>query len=115
MAIAEERLDDARTFAVRGIERAIELNDVFLQTWGLQCVAGIEIQQENVELGALYAGAAQRSRERIGGGWGMQALGLPSTADILSERFGQERAEQLMAPGRDLTLTDAIAMALDSE
>lgn len=115
VAIAEERFDDARGLARTAIERGVELNDVFLQTWGLEYMARIELEFDHPELGALYAGAARSAREQMGGGWGPGSVGLATAEELLAERFGDDEATAMMRPGEAIELADAVGMILGAD
>ncbi|MCZ6506044.1 MAG: hypothetical protein O6834_08740 [Actinobacteria bacterium] len=112
VALTEDRLDDARVLARSGLARGVDLSDVFLQTWGLQYAATIELMNDNVEVAALLVGAAEAERERIGGGWGPQTAGVYDAKTMLVERFDEERAEELIEPGRLMDLAEAVELAL---
>ena len=112
VALAENRLDDARVLARSGLARGVDLSDVFLQTWGLEYMATIELMFDNVELAAKLAGAADAQREKAGGGWGPQTLSDFDVRTMLTERFDEERADELIAPGRLMELAEAAELAL---
>lgn len=115
VALAEGRLADARVQALIGIRSSVELADVFLQTWGLEYLAVIEIESENLELGGLYTGATERSRENIGGGWGPKSVGLATPVEMLQERLGNDGAEHLMRAGREVEFSELVARSLEDE
>jgi predicted ATPase len=115
VAIAEGRFEDARMFAREAIERGLGLNDVFLQTWSLEYMARIELEFDNPELGALFAGAARSAREQMGGGWGPKSVGLATAEELLAERFGNDEATAMMQPGEAVTLAEAVGMALGAD
>ena len=112
VALAEDRLDDARELASAGLIRGVELSDVFLQTWGLEYVATIELLSDNHEQAALLIGAADAQLEKTGGGWSPQTVGVFDARALLTEHFGEDRAKELIAPGRLLDLAEAVEMAL---
>jgi hypothetical protein len=112
VALAEDRFDDARALARAGLIRGVELSDVFLQTWGLEYAATIEWLSDNHEQAALLVGAADAQREKAGGGWGPQTVGVYDVRAMLTEHYGEGRAKELIAPGRLLDLADALEMAL---
>ena len=112
VALAENRLDDARVLARSGLARGVDLSDVFLQTWGLEYTAMIELMFDNVELAAKLVGAAEAQREKAGGGWGPQTLSDFDVRTMLTERFDESRIEELVAPGRLMDLAEAVELAL---
>jgi hypothetical protein len=85
---------------------------LFLQTWGLEYVAAIEWMSDNVDLAAVLVGAADAERDKAGGGWGPQTVGVFDVRTALAERFDEDRIEELLARGRLLDLTEAVEMAL---
>jgi hypothetical protein len=112
VALAEDRLDDARDLARFGIERGVELSDVFLQSWGLEYAAIIEFENDNVEVVGMLLGAADAERERMGGGWGPQTIGSYNANTMLVERLGEEGAKEMIEPGRLMDLAEAVELAL---
>ena len=112
VALTEDRLDDARVLARSGLVRGVDLSDVFLQTWGLEYAATIELMNDNVEVAALLVGAAEAVRERIGSGWGPQTFGVYDAKAMLVERFDEQRVEELIEPGRLIDLAEAVELAL---
>ena len=112
VALAEDRLEDARDLARSGIERGVELNDVFLQSWGLEYAAIIDLEDGNVEIAGMLLGAADAERERMGAGWGPQTIGSYNANTILVERLGEERAKEMIEPGRLMNLAEAVELAL---
>jgi len=113
VALEENRLDDAHGWAQSGIRSALDLNDVFLQTWGVEYMASVDLELENFERSGLFAGAAQTSREEIGGGWGPTTVGLADAAVSLVEKLGQKAAAELIERGRQMDLAEAVELALD--
>lgn len=113
VAIAEGRLDDARTTTRMALERSLTLEDRFLQVWGIEYVASIELATGNHEKAALLAGAGEAGRERIGGGWRPQTIGLEDAQLVLIRELGNDRAQELLAPGRTLSLEEAVAAAIE--
>ena len=99
VALAENRLDDARDWARSGIERGVELSDVFLQSWGLEYAAIIDLEDGNVEVAGMLLGAAEAERERMGAGWGPQTIGSYNANTMLVERLGEERAKEMIEAG----------------
>ena len=67
---------------------------------------------DNVEVAALLLGAAEAERERIGGGWSPQTFGVHDAKTMLVKRFDEERAEELIEPGRLMDLAEAVELAL---
>ncbi len=112
VALTEDRLDDAQDLALAGLARGVDLSDVFLQTWGLEYAASIALEYDNVEFAGLLFGAAESERERIGGGWGPESVGLPNARTVLVERLGEERTQELVEPGRQMDLAAAVELAL---
>ena len=112
VALTEDRLEDARVLARSGLARGVDLSDVYLQTWGLEYAATIELMDDNVEVAALLLGAAEAERERIGGGWSPQTFGVHDAKTMLVKRFDEERAEELIEPGRLMDLAEAVELAL---
>jgi len=112
VAIVEDRLDDAFDILRRGIARGLELNDVPLQTWGLDYLATVELKRNNVDSAAWFFGAADASRERLGGGWGPGRIGLGDTRAVLEERLGKGQADELIDHGRLIELSEAVSVAL---
>ncbi len=111
-ALEEDRLEDAGRLARTGLERGVKLSDVFLQTWGLEYLASIELKSGNIDLAALLVGAAEAQRERAGAGWGPGTAGAFDAKGNLKERFGEGRMGEMVAPGRVLDLPEAIEIAL---
>jgi non-specific serine/threonine protein kinase len=112
VAIAEGRLDDARALVRSALVRAVELNDVFLQAWGLEYMASVELESGDLEQSAKFVGAAEAARERIGGGWRPETIGLDDAREVLEQRLGGERVRELVEPGRRLEIAEAIELAL---
>jgi tetratricopeptide (TPR) repeat protein len=112
VALFEGRLDEAHRLAVTGIRRGVELNDVFLQVWGIEYVSRITLDAGDVERAALLAGAAAAAQMRIGGGWSPESVGLEDTSQRLMQDLGEERAAEMLEPGRDLDISQAVVLAL---
>ena len=112
VAVTEERFEDARDVTRLGINRGLDLNDLFLQTWGLKYMATVELRVGNIEQAAMLVGAGEPSRERIGGGWGPGTMGLEDPREVLERRLGKEQADELIAPGRAIDLAQAVKLAL---
>jgi non-specific serine/threonine protein kinase len=112
VALVEGRHDDCRELALTGIRRGLEMNDIFLQIWGLEYVSRIALEEGDVERSGLLAGAAVAQSERIGGGWSPETIGLEDTAERLARELGADSASRLLEPGRRLTLQEAVALAL---
>lgn len=72
-----------------------------------------ELEGGNVETAAVLAGAAGSAREKLGGGWSPAAVGLQRAGEALETRLGPEAAEEAMAPGRLLSLEDAVRLAVE--
>jgi tetratricopeptide (TPR) repeat protein len=110
--LAAGRLAEARDFAVEAIQRGLELSDVFLQVWGLEYVARIELDMGNTEFAGLLAGAAAAASKRIGGGWSPETIGLEDSTKKLTRQLGEAETAKLLEPGRSLTLEGAVARAI---
>ena len=110
-AFVEGQLEDAEELALEGIRRGLEMSDVFLQVWGLEYISLIACEAGEEELGGLLAGATREARRRIGGGWSPSTIGIEDTVTVLERRRGPAGAEDLMRPGRELSITEAIAIA----
>jgi hypothetical protein len=62
------------------------------------------------------AGAAEAQRERAGGSSGPGDVGVFFDAKaLLVERFGEDRAEEMVAPGRLMDLADAVQLAMPQD
>jgi hypothetical protein len=68
-ATAERRFEAASETARRGLEEALEMNDLYLQVWGIEWLAVAQAELGNTTLAGLLAGAAEAARERLGGSW----------------------------------------------
>jgi hypothetical protein len=110
VALAEQRLEDARKSAREGIARGQELADRSLIVWGLEYVALVDIEIGDRAKGALLIGAAESARKEIGGGWGPGAVGLEDGRTVLRRVVGEEEAERLIGEGRTLSLDEALAL-----
>lgn len=75
-------------------------------------MATIKLMFDDVELAAKLVGATEAQREKAGGGWGPQTLGDFDVRAMLTERFDEERADELIAPGRLMELAEAAELAL---
>ena len=88
------------------------MNDVFLQVWGVEYVARIALDAGDAELAGLLAGAAEAAAERIGGGWSPATIGLEDSKPKMIRERGEDETEKLMGPGRELSVEEAVAMAV---
>jgi predicted ATPase/class 3 adenylate cyclase len=111
-AIADGRFDDARALVLKGLSNGVELSDLFLQAWGIAFLARIDYELGDLESAGLYAGATEAAREKLEAGWGPENFGVAGGAEVLRSNLGETEAERLIAPGRELTLTDAANRAL---
>ena len=112
VALTENRLEDAQGLARSGLARGVDLADIVLQTWGLEYAATIELMFDDVELAALLAGAAEAQSEKAGGRSSPAAVDYLDAKTMLVERVGEDRAEELVAPGRLMDLVDAVQLAM---
>ena len=112
VAITEGRFEDARRLTSDGLRRGAELGDLFLQTWGLEYMASVELEAGNLERSGLFIGAAERARTRIGGGWRPETVGIADARETLVSRLGAAGAAELIAPGEELSLEEAVALAV---
>jgi tetratricopeptide (TPR) repeat protein len=115
VALTENRLEDAQELARFALSRGVDLADVVLQTWGLEYAATIKIMFDDAELAALLAGAAEAQRERAGGRSGPGDAEFANAKALLVERFGEDRAEEMIAPGRLIDLADAVQLAMPQD
>jgi predicted ATPase len=115
VALTENRLEDAQGLARSGLARGVDLADVVLQTWGLEYAATIELMFDDVDLAALLAGAAEAQREKAGGSSGPGDVDFLNAKTLLVERFGEDRAEEMVAPGRLMDLADAVQLAMPQD
>jgi predicted ATPase/class 3 adenylate cyclase len=115
VALTENRLEDAQGLARSGLARGVDLADVVLQTWGLEYAAMIELMFDDVDLAALLAGAAEAQREKAGGSSGPGDVDFFNARTLLVERFGEDRAEEMVAPGRLMDLADAVQLAMPQD
>ena len=111
VALAEDRLEDAQHLTRSGLARGVDLADVVLQTWGLVIAATIELKFDNVEVAALLVGAAETQREKEGGSSALASADFFDPKTMLVERFDSDRAEELIAPGRLMDLSEAVELA----
>lgn len=114
VASAEGRFADASETARRGLREALEMNDLHLQVWGIEWLAAAEAELGNTSLAGTLAGAAEAAQERLGGNWLPGLLHLEDARTRLARVMGEEDAEQAMAPGRELSIQEALALALGS-
>jgi tetratricopeptide (TPR) repeat protein len=112
VALTENRLEDAQALARSGLARGIDLGDVVLQTWGLEYAATIELLSDNVDFAALLVGAAEAQREKAGGSSSPGTVDFFNAKALLIERFGEDRAEEMIAPGRLMDFADAVQRAM---
>ncbi len=112
VAMAEGRLDDALDIARTGLRRGREFHDVSLYVWGIESVASILVEMGDFETAALLVGAGEAGRTRIGGGWAPSSVGLDDAKTALEKRLGEDEAERLIAPGREMGLEEALQLAL---
>ncbi|MCI0544637.1 MAG: adenylate/guanylate cyclase domain-containing protein [Actinobacteria bacterium] len=112
VAIAEDRLEDARFHCRTALANGHELGDMFLIVWGVEYMALIEIEAGDLERGGTLLGAADEARKKIGGGWGPAAAGLEEGQVVLSRLVGEERARSLIDGGRGLSLEEGRQLAL---
>ena len=115
VALTENRLEDARGLVRSGMARGVDLADVVLQTWGLEYAATIAFMHDDADLAALLTGAAEAQRETAGGSSGAGDWEFIDTKALLVERFGEERAEEMVAPGRLMDLADAVPLAMPQD
>lgn len=108
-ALAGGNLEEARRLTIDAIRRSQDLNDVFLQVWGIEYVSRIELDGGNLELAGLLAGVAEAAAERIGGGWSPATIGLEDSKPKMIREVGEDQTEQLMGPGRELSVEEAVA------
>jgi hypothetical protein len=81
----------------------------------LEYAATIKIMFDDAELAALLAGAAEAQRERAGGRSGPGDAEFANAKALLVERFGEDRAEEMIAPGRLIDLADAVQLAMPQD
>jgi predicted ATPase len=112
VALTENRLEDAQGLVRSGLARGVDLADVVLQTWGLEYAATMAFMFDDADLAALLVGAAEAQRETAGGSSSAGDWELVNTKALLVERFGEDRAEEMIAPGRLMDLTDAVQLAM---
>jgi tetratricopeptide (TPR) repeat protein len=115
VALTENRLEDAQGLVRSGLARGVDLADVVLQTWGLEYAATIEFMFDDADLAALLAGAAEVQRETAGGSSGPSDVEFINAKALLVERFGEDRAEKMVAPGRLMDLADAVQLAMPQD
>jgi tetratricopeptide (TPR) repeat protein len=115
VALTEKRLEDAQSLMRSGLARGVDLADVVLQIWGLQYAATIQLMLNNFDLAALLAGAAEAQSERAGDSSSSGAVDFFNPKTLLVERFGEDRAEEMIAPGRLIDLADAVKLAMPQE
>ncbi len=113
VATAEGRFESASETARRGIQEAVEMNDLYLQVWGIEWLAVAEAERGNIRLAGLLAGAAVAAQERLGGSWLPGLLHLEDARSRLEAILGEEAAEEAIAPGFELTVYEAVVLALD--
>lgn len=114
VASAEGRFEDASETALRGLREAVEMNDLHLQVWGIEWLAAAEAELGNTGLAGTLAGAAEAAQERLGGSWLPGLLHLEDARARLARVMGEEDAEKAIALGRELSIAEATALALDS-
>lgn len=78
----------------------------------MEYAATIELMFDDVELAALLAGAAEAQSEKAGGRSSPAAVDYLDAKTMLVERVGEDRAEELVAPGRLMDLVDAVQLAM---
>lgn len=108
LAMREGRLEDAAGSARSGLDKAVELNDVFQQVWGIEMLGRIAFDRGDRDLAGLLTGAAESAVARIGGGWSPATVGLESTRDHFAAELGEVEADALLDTGRDLSVEEAI-------
>ena len=111
VALAELRYEDSRAFALLGLDLAEELMDRYLMAWGLKCLAMIEVEIGDGETAGLLIEVLERAAETHGGGWTPEVVGLEDPATRLVDLFGETSADELIAPGRTISLEEGIRLA----
>jgi predicted ATPase/class 3 adenylate cyclase len=110
-AITEGRISEARELVLRGIRNGVDLADVFLQAWGIDYLARVEYELGNFERAGLFAGAVEVARERMGGGWGPETVGLDTAGTLLRKTLPESEAAGFIAAGRQLQIDEAVDLA----
>lgn len=68
----------------------------------------------NHERAGLLTGAFEAARESLGAVWGPEMVGIDSGGTRLRKALGEEAAERLIAPGRDLSIEEAVELGMSS-
>lgn len=110
-AIDGGQADDARRLALRGLDSAVGLADVFLQGWAIEYVARVEFDDGNFERAGRLVGGVESLRERFGSVWTPETVGLDSARTLLVLELGEDESERLIAPGRKLELDELVELA----
>ena len=79
---------------------------------------GVEVNTTGDGVFAVFAspvgalGAADAERETMGAGWGPRTIGSYNANTLLVEQVGEERAKEMIEPGRLMDLAEAVELAL---
>ncbi|MGC2239438.1 MAG: hypothetical protein WA726_01215, partial [Acidimicrobiia bacterium] len=109
-ALADGRPSDARDRAREGLEMAIETSDLYLAVWGLDWSAATQLALGNPEKAGLLLGAADAARRKYGTTWSLTTLGLDDPRLELRETLGDQRTDDVLARGGELTPEEAVAL-----
>lgn len=110
-AIDGGRRDDARRLALRGLETAVELADVFLQGWAIEYLARVDYDDGRLDRAGRLIGGVESLRQRFGSVWNPEIAGLESARALMVAELGEDQAERLIAGGRELELDQLVELA----
>lgn len=115
VATGEGRFEDVLSLARQGIAKAVDLNDMFHEMWGVEYVATAEFNLGNLERCAVLVGGAESARTVIGGGWGPGTVGLDTARNLLERSLGSDQAAELIEPGASYSFAETVALAMGGE
>jgi hypothetical protein len=112
VARLDGRLDDAATHYRDALRFGHELGDAASMIEPLQGLAAVAIASGDAERGVRLFGANEAIRERLGGGPPPEWLRLGDPFTPAREILGEDGYQRAWAAGRELTVDEAVGLAL---
>jgi predicted ATPase len=116
LALEQGRSSEARTFAVEGLEIAYGLEDNELITWCLESLAAQAATSKQPDRAARLLSSADRLREDTGFVEQLDERQRNArTREALNTMLDEQRLGEALVRGREMTLDEAVAHALESD